>query len=61
MPKGTTYMFHLTSYHFKISDKNLILDKKKNLHTLKFSMKTVDFFFVLEMCPKAIFCTKNAQ
>ena len=54
-------MFHLTSYHFKISDKNLILDKKKNLHTLKFSMKTVDFFFVLEMCPKAIFCTKNAQ
>ena len=69
MPKGTTYMFHMTSCHLTISDKNrnrqdkssqVLIKNFRNLHTLKFSMKTVDFF-VLEMCPKAVFCTKIAQ
>ena len=52
MPKGTTYMFHLTSCHLTISDKNRnghekssqVLINIRNLHTFKFSVKTVDFF-----------------
>ena len=66
MPKGTRYMFHLTSCHLTISDKNRnghekssqVLINIKNLLRLKFSLKTFDFFLCLKCALKPYFAQK---